>query len=339
MSASSCNWSRAVGPTDVDYAPDDSATLYLQARRSLAVGEDQEALETLLELVERDEVHLEGHILYQDLARRLGGGTASTMGRYYDELRDDGSAAVPYLKSRLKGPGGRSDLLRVAIERDEGLHYAYLDLAEIWDQEGETERALEAAIRASEAAPNDPQVNLRLARSLEATGRAKDAAERYRRYLAAMPGDLPVFETYLRLTLYSLGDIEAAREVLSRLETARGADDPDLRLHRAALLWRTGDLDGARDIYRVLLRSDPLESRAVLNLANSYYLSDQRSEDEKRAEWPKARRIYRYYLSLSSRGEIGDLLDSTLTVPSRIARIDEFLGPDPDPSLPTVEDL
>lgn len=322
-----CPGVETVSPTEQDYRPDQSSAAYGRARALADSGDEEKAIEALRELLDDRPFHLPGHILYQDLSLVRGGDEEAQCRQLYTELADDGaSAAIPYLQSRLlESPGERRDRLEVAIRRDPGLHYPYLDVAELYRQHGNVEKALQASLHAVEAAPDDPTANLALARALVTSGRGADARPHYELYLRAEPGDRAVLEEFLGLLLYSLGDVASAEPVLDRLEEGR-TDDIKLLMHRAAWYWKREEYRQARSFYREVIRLDERNARAVLNLGNLLFLSEDQSVQVRKEFWPRARNAYLYYLSLDPGEGFDDQLDRAVFVRGRIARIDRELG-------------
>ncbi|MBK8976431.1 MAG: tetratricopeptide repeat protein [Planctomycetes bacterium] len=323
-----------------DYAACDAVD-WPQLRAQVRGPDAAAAFPRLLELVRRCPEFVPGHDLLQDLGRRLGGEAESAMRAYYAKRDDDGKSPVtPYVRARLEpSPARRRDLLEEALRREPGAWFASRELGELWQQSGNLEAAFESYERAVRLRADDARANLGLSRVLSALGRG-DAAERYfAAYLAAEPDDEAVTVELVRLQIYSLGKAAEAEPRLQWL-LHRRPDDVSLWMDEAAIAWQRGQQSVAAGHYRRVLRADPDNVRAALNLGNLYYGSQERPDAEKLRDWPKARQAYRYLLSIDPGSASGaDAFERAVSVPARLRQIEAVIGAPADPRPPSVSDL
>jgi Flp pilus assembly protein TadD len=301
-----------------------------RARAKLAVGDDEDALVDLRLVVEECSDFAPGHILYQDTALELGGREEELMRAHYASFPDDPSSPIPpFVHARLApSPAEARDLYEAALAVDSSFHFAYYELGELMRRVDRTSLALENLQNAVRSRPDHPESNLALAQVLVELGRVEEARPRYATYLRARPADRSALKEYVDLLVYGVGDVRAARPHVEEL-VAQDPEDIEAMMDAAALAWLEGDRDAAADGYRAVLDQEPGRARAVLNLANLLYRRPDRPDAEKQRDWPRARLAYLYFLSLDEADDINDLRDLLTSVPYRLRRIDEFLGPAP----------
>jgi len=134
-------------------------------------------------------------------------------------------------------------------------YVAHLNLASLYGERGERERAAAHLRAALAAAPGSPEVLGGAADALIAWGRPTEALPYVRRALAAFPGD-PQLHRTAAMAFDALGDEEAAIDHLRRA-VALDPGDADAQHGLGALLLRRGEGDGALAAFRAALALDP----------------------------------------------------------------------------------
>lgn len=289
------------------------------------------------------------HLLYVEVVESLAAGESADaaraeMHRYYLDVEHDESPVWLYLRARLaKYDADREDLLEQAIARDSSFHWAYLSLARLWRGHGRLSRAMREIDRALFARASFPEARLERAEVLVEVGRYIDAADDYANYLRLYPGDRSVSANYARLLVYQLGRTKTARAILERqLE-----DDPEnagALMDLAAVAWKEGEFAKSAAGYREVLRIEPGQELAVLNLGNLHYEALWRGSEPKsdrhRESWKSAQKAYLFYLGMADHSAENkyDFFDNHLAVPHRLREISELIGEYDGPSL-ALEDL
>jgi Flp pilus assembly protein TadD len=141
-----------------------------------------------------------------------------------------------------------------------------------WRREGE---ALGEKFRAD---PRDPDVAIRYAQALRATGQRAQAAAVLETAALHNPNHKPLLGAYGR----ALADSGQLKQALDVLERAHSPDQPDWRILsvQGAVLDQLGRHDEAQRYYASALKIVPEEPAVLSNLGLSYALS----KDLKRAE-------------------------------------------------------
>ncbi|WP_169975529.1 tetratricopeptide repeat protein [Tautonia rosea] len=106
-----------------------------------------------------------------------------------------------------------------------------------------------------DAAPDDWNARLGLARALETLGRPAEADRHLQTTLEQRPNEPRVWGTLLEI-LAERGDEESLRKTIARIP-AEVEDDVRIWLHRGSVLEREGDLSQAADSYAEAIRIDP----------------------------------------------------------------------------------
>ncbi|MCC6669733.1 MAG: tetratricopeptide repeat protein [Planctomycetes bacterium] len=277
-----------------------------------------------------------GHMLLQDTALELRGQEEREIRDLYRGWPED-NALRCFLKARVADDDlERRELLERAIAFDRSFGYAHLSYARGLC----AVRKYDLAIRSYEAAlaaqPELHEARFELAAVLAEQGRERDAEKALQVYVTARPDDLDAKRRLARLRTYELERPADARPLLIELVRA-DPDDQGARMDLAAAHWQMGEHTAALAEYREVLRRDPNQARAVLNIANLHYEAlAQGGETERKASLAKARAAYRYFLKIERPEGMFDMLDFYLSVPARLKYIDGVLGPylgrDPDPS-------
>lgn len=334
--------SRAVG----DSCPDPSGrAAWDEARACLAAGRDAEAAQAARRVLERCPEHVRAHLAYQDVALRLGGDVERAMREFYESppiaLRRvaETSPIWPWARARLAPhEAGRQEFLEEALRRDPRFAWALLDRGRMMRRLGRPARALVSLRAAVGARPDLPEARLELAEVLVELGSYREADRHYTVYRRLRPTDRWAARDHARLLIYRLGDTRAARPVVERL-LREDPEDPAAVMDLAAIHWREERFEEALAAYRSVLRRDPRAARAAMNIANLYYEPLARGgEARRRAAWTKARRAYRYVRRLGVAADFYDAFDLLFTVPFRLERIEGLLGPDREPE-PGPEDF
>jgi len=343
--------SGCTGPAGVVVGPDYDASVWTECAdeegaAALQRGEvhlrdadPAAALPFLVEAVQRCPRLVRAHELYQDAALELGGEAEATMRSFYAALPSDPyRPEVRWAQARLLASNAnRLAAVEAIIARDSSFPNAHLSQARLLRDFEKFEGAIDAFERALSLDRNLMDAHLELADLLVQVDRGRDARAYLEDYVRGRPTDRAARRDLVRLLLYDLDDPRAAEphvEELLRVDAA----DPDTMLDQAAVHWRLDRLQEARATYQQVLRNNPENGRAVLNLANLYFEGLGRDDAGKREYWPLARGAYRYYLALGRADDGFDAFDRVFSVPYRLEEIDALLGPSED-SVPGVDDL
>ncbi|MBE9606891.1 tetratricopeptide repeat protein [Acetobacteraceae bacterium H6797] len=133
--------------------------------------------------------------------------------------------------------------------------------------QGRTAEHLEAALEASAALPEEPEIVTETARLLERAGRAAEAEPLLRNAIAARP-DAPMLLRAMASTLTALGREDEAAEHLRDAERRR-PNDPAIAHDMGNLLLRRGEMGQAVEHYREASRRHPLEAKLHLGLSKA----------------------------------------------------------------------
>lgn len=308
-------------------------------------AEESQARAFLIETIGRCPDFVPAHLALTELGRAEDGTPNPAVVEFYAGWKGRPGSPLPeFVRARLaRNDRDRLEALESAIARDASFYYAYLDLAEVWERSDRIAKVVDAYDKASRAKPDSWRAQLGLARALAQIGRAEDAAGAYAKALEGMPSAEPGFATaareYAAMLVYELRRPAAAALWLDRL-LANRPDEIGLLMDRAAAYWLAGERDRAVSLYRRVLELEPKEARAALNIGNLFFERPERSLEEKRRDWPSARRAYRYFLAHAEDGDDYDVTDRVVTVPLRLRLIDEALGALPPGSpVPKVGEL
>jgi predicted Zn-dependent protease len=252
---------------------------------------------------------------------------------YYKQLPDDGASPLtPYLQARLQLYDRREEparlLFEAALHRDQQFYPAQLALGQLWRGVDKLAFAQQWLRKAAANPRARPEAQRALAEVSMEMGLWGDAVRCYEAYFAASPHDFDSKRTYLSLVLYKVPkQLEDAERIVDELLRSQ-PDDLRLRMDRGAVYWRQGKLEAAATEYRAVLRADPKQARAALNLGNLFYEHGQRAPagPPRRDALVRARTAYRYYRSLDTTDDAFDWFDFKLAVPVRLQRIAAELG-------------
>lgn len=274
-----------------------------------------------------------GHLLLIESSLGTDGEIEAATSEFYRAfVWPSGSAVRDLVTAKLaRNDKDRLAALEAAIEKEPSFHFAWRELGELWGRNARQLKQIEAFERAVRSRPNDGLSNLGFARALRAAGRAEEAAPRFQEAIANLAANDPsrpaAEREYVALLLYELRQHGRAGELLDAMLT-KSPDEISLWMDRAAADWLAGDRDRAAARYRQVLQRDPREVRAALNIGNLYFQRPERSEEEKRRDWPRARQAYRWFLEHAGEATVDgyDLIDQFLSVPCRLGVIDAALG-------------
>lgn len=306
-----------------------------RAQAALARGDDAAALSDLVACVHRCPDLVRAHLAYQDVARRLGGEAGSAMVAFYVEAPARSSPVPAYLRARLADTAyAQSNALDEILKADDSFAWAHLSRARILRSQG---RLAEALVSYETALVNDPalfEARLERAQVLVELGRYEAAATDYAAYLKGRPElDVEVAQAYASLLIYRLGRLDEALAYVTRLE-GHVADEPALRMDRAAIDWRGGRPKQAVEGYLQVLRMAPGTARAALNIGLLYYEVVPQDPAARRRFWPAARAAFRLFLAAAEPSDGFEQFERIWAVPYRLRRIEALLGPpDGEPSL------
>ena len=152
----------------------------------------------------------------------------------------------------------------------------YVALAQIYQQQGQLEKALETVEQANQLAPADATLVLGRADLLRFMGRAKEAIDLLETALSSRPDDQQLL--YLLGHLYWGEDrIEEAERILRRLVALAPPHAPSLS-DLGLLLTRTKRVDEALSFLAAAIEADPDLAVAHLHLAEAYRAARREEE-------------------------------------------------------------
>lgn len=308
------------------------------AESAAAAAADAAACADLEQVVARCPDFARAQVVYQDVARRLGGEAEARMRAACAARSDDAAPLTAYLRARLLPTAyEQSAACNAVLAQHPTFAWARLSQARLARGQGRALAALESLAAALRDAPDLHEARVERAEILAQLGRDAEAAAEYRLYLAVEPADLVASRDFVRLLLYRLGRMDEAVPLLDRLE-AQAPHDLDLRMDRAAVHWQRGDLQRSAAAYLSVLEARPSASRAALNLGLLYYEAAPRDAAARPRFWPAARAAFRWFLDGPAADGGVEQYERTLGVPFRMARIAELLGPE-SPASVRLQDL
>ncbi len=344
--SSGCQWLVSLLPTSAIShryercdEPEAKAAL-AQARKLMRSGGHRDALRLLKDVLSHCPNHVPAHMLYQDTAEQVGGDAERAMRGYYLQLEDNvQSPLVPFLRARLaKHEVECKNYLRTALRRDRRFVWARLEMARMRRSVNQPEVALKEIEKALAVRPGFVPAQKEIAELYLELDRPELAQPYYESYLRQRPGDERAQRAYVWLLIHKLGKPEAAKPIVESLRR-KHPEDVDLLMELAAIHWRRSRLPAAIDTYRQVLRREPKNAAAALNLGDLYFDWRSRKDDKaKDAAWRQARKCYRYFLSLEDDSRALLLLNRILAVPYRLEQINRHLGPTDDGPV-RVEEL
>lgn len=299
-----------------------------RARKLIRLGGHRDALRPLREALRLCPNHVPTHMLYQDTAKQVGGDAERAMRGYYMQLEDSPqSPLVPFLRARLaRHEVECRDYLRTALNRDRRFVWARLEMARMRRSVNQPEVALQEVEKALTVRPGFVPAQKEIAELYLELDRPELAEAYYRSYLRAMPDDERAQRAYVWLLTHKLDKPETARPVVEGL-LVKHPKDLQLMMELAAIHWREGRLPEAVQTYRQVLRQEPKNATAVLNLGDLYFDWVGRVDEAKDEAWREARKCYRYFLSLQDDSRALLLLNRLMAVPYRLEQINRRLGP------------
>jgi tetratricopeptide (TPR) repeat protein len=310
-----------------------------QARDFIRLGGHRDALPRLREALRLCPNHVPTHMLYQDTAKQVGGDAERAMRAYYTQLEDSPqSPLVPFLRARLaRHEVECRDYLRVALSRDRRFVWARLEMARMRRSVNQPEVALTEIEKALAVRPGFVPAQKEIAELYLELDRPELAEPYYKSYVRARPEDERAQRAYAWLLIHKLDKPEDARPVVEAL-LLKHPEDLNLLMELAAIHWRRARLPEAIQTYRRVLRQEPKNATAVLNLGDLYFDWMGASDETRDVAWQQARKCYRYFLSLRDDSRALLLLNRLLAVPYRLEQINRRLGPTDDTPV-RVEDL
>ena len=301
-----------------------------RANTLIADGELRAAQPFLSHVVELCPDDVQAHLLRLEVARSLGAAAIAELGREYEAATDRSSPIPPFMRAQIaEYEATRQELLQESLRRDPSFYFAYLELGRQQRRFDRPQQALGFLRDALRARPQCVQARLELGEVLVELGRYNEAELEYDNYRRARPDDRAAAKAHLRLLIYDLDRSAAARPIVEQL-LREDPDDLDAIMDLAAIEWKQARPQLASSLYHRVLQADPFQANAVLNLGNLHFeVLAAGDEDVKRAAWARARNAYRYYLNMRRAESLYDLWDYYLTLPYRLKEIDAFLGPAP----------
>jgi tetratricopeptide (TPR) repeat protein len=309
-----------------------------QALVEVQAGDDAKALPLLRQVIERCPELVRAHRLYQDTALQLGGQAAAGMLSYYAGLPD--RMPMPaYVKSRLLGTSyEKNQVLEAILKQDSTFYWAHLSRGRLLRSSGRTSDAAAAVRRSLAQNSGFLEAHLELAEMYVELGRDREAMTHYENYLRGAPADLAVTRQFASLLVYRVGRPEQARPYIEKLLRHDPQDDA-ARLDLAAAEWRSGRPERALELYlEVLAQRSDHHACALLNVGYLYYDTLAKDEATRRVLWPKARKAFLWFLQQVRPEEGMDYVEKLLAVPYRLEEIEALCGPD-DGKPPTLADL
>jgi len=329
-----------IDPRRYDLGQDPVGTsAWQRASGSLRTGDDVGAIPELLQLVRACPDFVRGHLAYQDAATRLGGAVRQAMVDHYTALPLREGPVAAYCRARLLDTDYAQDnaLAAILVEHP-SFAWAHLSRARVSRQRG---RLLPSLDMYSAALVHDAKLfeaRLERAQVLVELGRDMEAVREYRDYLDQRADDVTAIRDFVTLLLYRVGRTDEATPWLAQLE-ARLPGDVTVRMDRAAVSWRERQHRAAVDAYVAILRDDPGQVRAALNIGLLLYeVVPTDAEADRRRYWPAARAAFRWFLDRGRPADGHGAVERTLGVPFRLQRIAELLGPE-TPQPPRLDDL
>ncbi len=307
------------------------ATAYAQAVAAAERGDLLGAIASLRTVLERSPDHVRSHRLYQDLARRQGGESATAMLAYYKALAARPEAAdspVPgYCLARLADTSYvQGNSLGELLRRFPDFAWGHLSLARVSRRQGRLLQAVDGFGRALVHDANLREARLERGEVLAELGRYEEAALDYDAYLAQTPADRAATRAYIDLLLYHLRRVDRALQLLQPL-LAASPTDIELRMHRAAARWLAREPLEALVDYLGILADAPDHARAALNVGLLYYEVLPTDDLQKQRLWPKAAQAFAWFLSCDVAQDGHEQFERTLGVPFRLAEIRKRCGP------------
>ncbi len=333
--SSGCKWLVWLVPTTTislryERCDDPKADLALaQADKLMRLGGYRDALPLLREVLVHCPNHVPTHMLYQDTAKRVGGDAERAMRSYYLQLEDNvQSPLVPFLRARLaRHEVECRDYLLVALRRDRRFVWAHLEMARMRRSVNQPEVALAEIENALALRPGFVPAQKEIAELYLELDRPELAEPYYESYLRVRPDDERAQRAYVWLMTHKLGRPQSAQPIVESL-LEKHPEDLDLLMELAAIHWRQERLTEAVETYKRVLRRDPANATAVLNLGDLYFDWESKTgPDAKDAAWRDARKCYRYFLGLRDDSRALLLLNRLLAVPYRLEQINRRLGP------------
>jgi tetratricopeptide (TPR) repeat protein len=344
--SSGCQWLVTLLPTTTisrryERCDDPEARAAItKARKLIRLGGQRDALPFLREALRVCPNHVPTHMLYQDTARQVGGDAERAMRGYYGQLEDNPrSPLVPFLRARLaRHEVECKNYLNTALERDRRFVWAHLEMARMRRSVNQPDVALKEIELALAVRPKFVPAQKEIAELYLELDRPELAEPYYESYLRARPEDERAQRAYVWLLTHRLGKPKVARPVVEAL-LEKHPQDLELLMELAAIQWRQNRLPEAIETYRQVLRREPKNAAAALNLGDLFFDWQARtSEEAKDPAWREARKCYRYFLSLADDSRALLLLNRLMAVPYRLEQINQRLGP-ADGGPVRVEDL
>lgn len=305
----------------------------------VAAGELAAAVPFLRRVVSICATDVAAHLLHLEVARTLGGAAIAELGRHYQSSDDGISPIPPFMRAQIaEHEATRQELLQESLRRDRSFYFAYLELGRQQRRFDRPQQALGFLRDALRARPECAPARLELGEVMVELGRYDEAEQEYANYRRARPDDRDAAKAHVRLLVYDLDRSAVARPIVEQL-LRDDPDDLDAIMDLAAIEWKQERPRQALILYHRVLETDPFEASAVLNLGNLYFdVLSSGSDVDKRAAWTRARAAYRYYLNMRRTDGMHDLWDYHLAVPYRLKEIDALLGPAPS-GAPGLEDF
>jgi len=329
-----------VDPRRYDLGQDPaSAAAWQRANASLRVGGDAGAIPELLHLVRTCPDFVRGHLAYQDAATRLGGAVRQAMVDYYMALPPREGPVAAYCRARLLDTDYAQDnALAAILGQHPSFAWAHLSRARVSRQRGRLLPSLDMFAAALVRDAELFEARLERAQVLAELGRDMEAVREYRDYLDQRSDDVTAIRDFVTLLLYRVGRTDEAMPWLAQLE-ARLPGDVTVRMDRAAVSWRERQHRAAVDAYVAILRDDPGQVRAALNIGLLLYeVVPADADSDRRRYWPAARAAFRWFLDRGRPADGHEQFERTLGVPFRLQRIADLLGPE-TPQPPRLDDL
>ena len=162
-------------------------------------------------------------------------------------------------------------------------HFEWDVLARLYEETGDTEKAIEAYNAAVKKANFELDTQRRLITLLENSGREDEALVQYEIVVKVAPGE-PRFQLDLAERYWARGMEKKALDLLTKM-TARFSGDGGVQAAIADLYTRWGKEDLALDAYVRLVKIEPDDINHLVNLGEQYFARG--NKDKAIATWKK----------------------------------------------------
>ncbi len=156
-------------------------------------------------------------------------------------------------------------------------------LGRLYEEEGQTEKAIAVYKNALSRGSGSVDLRLRLASLYELSGDLESATAEYKKLVKSEPGDVPLSLRYLHLLMAGGWRDQAVAELKRILEKSRS--DPSATLMLLDLAEKLGEVELQKSVLTRLQGSGGADARFLVELGSRYYRSGQ--EAQARAVWDR----------------------------------------------------